>query len=98
MAALPRRTVPPETALYAPVKAFLEGFGYAVKGEVGGCDLVGLRDGEPPIVVVGELKQAFTLELVLQGVDRAAACDEVWLAARIASRRGREGDPPFRAL
>lgn len=87
----------PETALYAPVKAFLEELGYAVKGEVGGCDLVGLREGEPPVVVIGELKLTFTLELVLQGVDRAAACDEVWLAARLA-RRGRESDPRFRAL
>lgn len=30
-----------ETSLYQPVKAFLEGAGYTVKGEVGGCDVVG---------------------------------------------------------
>jgi hypothetical protein len=42
---------------------------------------------------------AFNLELVLQGVDRAAACDEVWLAARISSReKGRENDARFRNL
>ena len=35
---------------------------------------------EPPIVVIGELKLAFSLELVLQGVDRTATCGEVWLA------------------
>ncbi len=96
-AAVPKAAASPETALYAPVKRFLEGLGYAVKGEVGGCDLVGLREGEPPVVVIGELKLTFTLELVLQGVDRAAACDEVWLAARL-TRRGREGDARFRAL
>ena len=31
-----------ETALYLPVKGFLETAGYVVKGEIGGCDLVGL--------------------------------------------------------
>jgi len=49
-------------------------------------------------VVVGELKLAFNLELVLQGIDRAAACDEVWLAVRAAGRRGRERDPRVRKL
>ncbi|WP_182085314.1 DUF2161 family putative PD-(D/E)XK-type phosphodiesterase [Aureimonas sp. ME7] len=89
----------PETELYAPVKRFLEELGFAVKGEVGGCDLFGVREGEPPVLVVCELKLAFNLELVLQGVDRAAACDEVWLAARLSSRgKGREGDARFRNL
>jgi len=36
---------------------------------------------------------------VLQGVDRTAACDEVWLAVRASSRgRGREADPRVRKL
>jgi hypothetical protein len=87
-----------ETSLYLPVKRHLERLGFAVKGEVCGCDLVALRDGEPPIVVVGELKLAFNLELVLQGVDRTAACDEVWLAVRMSGRRGRERDPRVRKL
>jgi hypothetical protein len=77
-----------ETALYLPVKRFLEGFGFEVKGEVCGCDLVAVRKGEPTAVVIGELKLTFTLDLVLQAVERMAACDEVWLAIR-ASRRGR---------
>ena len=47
-----------ETALYRPVKAFLEALGYACKGEIGGCDLVGLKGDEPPVVVIGELKLA----------------------------------------
>ncbi|APG95490.1 hypothetical protein SAMCFNEI73_pC1786 (plasmid) [Sinorhizobium americanum] len=34
-----------ETSLYLPVKGFLKKAGYVVKGEVGGCDLVGLSDG-----------------------------------------------------
>jgi hypothetical protein len=88
-----------ESALYLPVKRHLESLGYAVKGEVGGCDLVGLAEGEPPVVVIGEMKLAFTFELVLQGVDRAGVGDEVWLAARLSrSGRGRESDPRFRNL
>ncbi|NGO54630.1 DUF2161 family putative PD-(D/E)XK-type phosphodiesterase [Allomesorhizobium camelthorni] len=88
-----------ETSLYAPVKKFLEGLGFAVKGEIGGCDLVALNGDSPPVVVVCELKLQFNLELVLQGVDRMAASDEVWLAARLSARgKGRESDARFRNL
>jgi hypothetical protein len=88
-----------ETTLYLPVKRFLERLGFEVKGEIDGCDLVALRGAEPPVVVIGELKLSFTLELVLQGVDRTTACDEVWLAVRASSRgRGREADPRVRKL
>jgi hypothetical protein len=88
-----------ETALYLPVKRFLERLGFTVKGEIGGCDLVALGNGEPPIVVIGELKLVFNLELLLQGVDRAAACDEVWLAAKLSARgKGRESDARYRNL
>jgi hypothetical protein len=85
-----------ETALYLPVKRFLEKLGFAVKGEIGGCDLVALSGDDPPIVVIGELKLAFNLELVLQAVDRASASDEVWLAAKIsANGKGRESDARY---
>ncbi|NTJ68430.1 hypothetical protein G6M50_23665 [Agrobacterium rhizogenes] len=88
-----------ETALYLPIKSFLEAAGYAVKGEIGGCDLVGLSDGEPPVVIICELKMTFNLELILQAVDRAAASDEVWIAARVSAKgKGREGDRRFRDL
>jgi len=90
-----------ETALYRPVKRFLEARGFAVKGEVCGCDLVALPaaaangaaagEGDPPLVVIGELKQSFTLELLLQGVDRMAAGEEIWLAVSTAGARGRKG-------
>ncbi len=88
-----------ETELYLPVKRFLEGLGYSVKGEVGGCDLVALNDDDPPLVVIGELKLSFSLELVLQAVDRMAVGDEIWLAARLSARgKGRESDARFRNL
>ena len=34
-----------ETALYAPVKRFLESLGFEAKGEIRGCDVVALRAG-----------------------------------------------------
>lgn len=70
-----------------------------MKGEIGGCDLVAVAGEEAPVVVIGELKLSFNLELVLQAVDRASACDEVWLAARTSARgKGREADARFRNL
>ncbi|GLQ53953.1 DUF2161 domain-containing phosphodiesterase [Devosia nitrariae] len=88
-----------ETSLYGPVKGFLESLGFVVQGEIGGCDLLALSDGSPPIVVVCELKLKFNLELVLQGVDRMAVSDEVWLAACVSKRgKGRESDVRFRNL
>jgi hypothetical protein len=86
-----------ETTLYFPVKRFLEKLGFEVKGEIRGCDVVAVREGAPSFVVVSELKLSFNLELVLQGVDRTSACDEVWLAVR-ATTRGRERDPRVRKL
>lgn len=88
-----------ETSLYLPVKGFLEKAGYVVKGEVGGCDLVGLSDDDPPVVVICELKMSFNLELILQAVDRATVADEVWIAARVSAKgRGREADKRYRDL
>ena len=50
-----------ETALYAPVKTFLEGQGYEVKAEIGAVDVMACRSGEPPVLV--ELKTGFALAL-----------------------------------
>ena len=77
-----------ETELYAPVKALLESQGYVVKGEVRNCDLVAVRGAEPPVVV--ELKRAFNLELVLQGIDRLALTDTVYLAVGTWPKRLRD--------
>ncbi len=77
-----------EVDLYPPVKAFLEGEGFEVKGEVGGCDVVAVRGAEPPVIV--ELKLRFTLGLVLQAVDRLRVSEAVYLAvpADAVRRRG----------
>ncbi len=57
-----------EDVLYPTVKVFLEAQGYDVKGEVNGCDVVAVRDREPPVIV--ELKTGFSLPLVFQGIAR----------------------------
>lgn len=80
--------MPLETDLYAPVKALLEGQGYDVKGEVRGCDVVGVRGDEPPVIV--ELKRAFGLGLVLQGVERLGMTDSVYIAVGAWPKRMRE--------
>ena len=86
--AIAARARPREATLYVPVKEFLERRGYEVKGEVNGCDLVARRGDEPPVVV--ELKLRFSLALVLQGVDRLALTERVYLAVpRPPSRRRR---------
>ena len=81
----------PETTLYAPVKRFLEGLGFTVKGEVRGADVVAVRGDEPPLLVIAELKLSLSFELILQAVDRLRTADEVWLAVP-ATRRGRDRD------
>ncbi len=80
-----------ESALYPPVKRFLEAAGFEVKGEVGGCDAVAVCDGEPLRLAIVEMKLGFSLDLLLQAVDRLRAADEVWLAVP-ATRRGRDRD------
>jgi hypothetical protein len=79
---------PVETELCAPVKTLLERQGYVVKGEVNGCDLVAVRGTEPPVVV--ELKRVFGLGLVLQGIDRLALTDAVYLAVGAWPKRLRD--------
>ena len=89
---MPSRTArAPETSLYGAVKCFLEAQGFQVKGEICGCDIVAVRQGEPPVLIITELKMSLTLELLLQGVERLRAADAVWLAVQ-ASRRGRDRD------
>jgi len=74
-----------EVDLYGPVKRFLEGQGYAVKGEIGACDIVAVRGDEGPVVV--ELKERLSLALVLQAVDRLAVSDAVYVAFGVGKGR-----------
>ncbi|MEO3473267.1 DUF2161 family putative PD-(D/E)XK-type phosphodiesterase [Roseomonas sp. CAU 1739] len=73
------------------MKRHLELLGFDAKGEVCGCDIVAIRTAGQPVLVIVEMKLSFTLELVLQAVDRLPMADELWLAVR-ASTRGRDRD------
>ncbi len=66
-----------ETDLYPPVKAWLEGQGYQVKGEIGAADVVAMRGNDEPMIV--ELKRAFSLALLHQAVARLAVTDQVYV-------------------
>ncbi len=86
-----------EASLYPAVKRFLESHGYEVKGEIAGCDVVGIKAGEPARLVIAEMKVGLNFELLLQGVDRMGGADEIWLAVP-ATRRGRDRDARARKL
>jgi len=66
-----------ETDLYPPVKRYLEGQGYTVKGEIDGCDVVAVRRGEKPVVV--ELKLTLNLNVILQAVSRHRVSPTVYV-------------------
>ena len=52
-----------ETTLYPTVKRFLEELGFQVKGEVNGCDIVAVRDGEPPRLAIVEAAGQLTAHI-----------------------------------
>ncbi|MBR5816137.1 MAG: hypothetical protein IKY38_01795, partial [Anaerotignum sp.] len=66
-----------ETDLYGPVRAFLEEEGYQVQAEVKGCDIAAVKDGQ---MVIVELKKAFNLKLVYQGMERQCLTEHVFVA------------------
>ncbi len=76
-----------ETDLYEPIRAFLEGEGYQVQAEVKHCDIAAQKDGK---LVVVEMKKAFGLKLVYQGLERQALTDEVFVAIPRPKKGARE--------
>ena len=72
-----------ETALYEPIKRFLEQQGYEVKAEIGAADIVGVRGDEPPVIV--ETKTGFSLSLFHQGTERQSVTELVYIAVPAGS-------------
>lgn len=81
-----------ETALYAPVKAWLEARGFEVKAEVGAADVVAVRTGAEPVIV--ELKLQFSLTLLQQAIARQSVTDAVYVA--VPRWKGRTGYKAFK--
>jgi hypothetical protein len=75
-----------ETALYAPIKRFLEAQNYEVKAEIVAADVVAVRGDEPPVLI--ELKTGFSLSLFHQGIERQAISDLVYIAVPTGKGRG----------
>ena len=82
-----------ESALHDPVCRWLEGQGYHVHAEVEGCDVLARKDDE---LVVVELKAAFSLALVYQGIDRQERADSVYLAIPVEDAR--KAPPRFASM
>lgn len=89
-----------ESDLYLPLKHFLEGQGYEVKGEVLNCDVTAVRGQETPIIV--ELKLSLNLNVVLQAVERLSLTSEVYIGVprqcKILNRRRKHIVKLFRML
>lgn len=65
-----------ESDLYGPLREYLEALGYAVRGEVLGCDVVAERDGD---IIILELKRNLSISLLIQATDRQRACASVYV-------------------
>ena len=77
-----------EIDLYNPVKRVLERQGYEVKGEIGECDVMAVRGAEHPVVV--ELKLAFSLDVILQAVNRLSISSVVYIGIPSSCRAFRK--------
>ena len=66
-----------ESDLYQPLKNYLENQGYDVKGEIQNCDVMAIREDEPPVIV--ELKLTFNLQVILQSVERLGLTSNVYI-------------------
>ena len=73
-----------ESDLYAPVKRYLEAAGFAVRGEVGKCDMVGVH---ADTMIAVELKLSFGLAVLYQALRRLAAVDLVYVAVPVPDGR-----------
>lgn len=69
-----------EQDLYPHVKNYLDSLGYTVRGEVGHCDLLAVRDDE---CIAVELKKHLNIKLVEQAVERQEFADSVYIAVPV---------------
>lgn len=66
-----------EADMYGPIKEFLTGLGYQVKGEVKNCDVAAVKENE---FILVELKCSFQLKLVYQAIERQKTNASVYVA------------------
>jgi len=66
-----------ESDLYLPLKQYLVSQNYEVKGEVCDCDVVAIRNDEPPVII--ELKLSLNIDVLLQSIDRLALSSVIYI-------------------
>ena len=66
-----------ETDLYEPIRNYLVSQGYTVRAEVADCDVVAYKGGE---LIIIELKRRFSIDLLIQAIDRQRVTDSVYVA------------------
>lgn len=66
-----------ETELHRPVSDFLVARGYTVRSEVHGCDITATKGDE---LIVVELKRHFSVDLLVQAIERRRLTDSVYVA------------------
>nr|WP_026073964.1 DUF2161 family putative PD-(D/E)XK-type phosphodiesterase [Acetivibrio cellulolyticus] len=66
-----------EEDLYAPIRDYLTGEGYTVKGEVKHCDVMAVKYDE---MLVVEMKKTLNLDVILQAAIRQRLTDRVYIA------------------
>lgn len=66
-----------EADLYAPVRDYLLGQGYAVRSEVENCDIAARKGDE---LVIIEMKRRFETQLLIQAARRQRMTDSVYIA------------------
>lgn len=76
-----------ETALFTPVKHYLESHGYAVNAEVKDCDVIATRDDE---LIVIELKTSANMQLLIQATARLKITDSVYVAVPMTTGGNRK--------
>jgi hypothetical protein len=66
-----------EEDLYEPIRGYLQGLGYEVRGEVKDCDVVAVKGD---LLLVVEMKRSLNLDVILQAVLRQRIADIVYIA------------------
>ena len=82
-----------ESELFEPIKTYLQGQGYSVHAEVNNCDIVARKNEE---LVIVELKNSISMNLVAQAVERKEISDSVYIAVPVPI--GKQYPPNFRRV
>jgi hypothetical protein len=75
-----------ETALFNPIKEYLEKHGYAVNAEVKDCDITAVRGKD---LVIIELKTSANMQLLIQATSRQRITDSVYIAVPAPRKRSK---------